>query len=287
MANTQENISAQELALILSHPDHVAAMGNAVRVFLWLWGRADLEGLCGEVGNHRPLKVRDIARDLGLSQAAIKRDLARLEENDYIDRAQEQFGFSAFIQIDYPTNLLPASSNMSQLKVSQLKYEPAESPASSNMSQLKLKKTISPPNNPPIRNKDLLREDYKEPATIRNTDALRNHRQPDKEQRPIAVVADQNKVTRFQQVTRAEFAIEEIEKIPEFERPDWTETLRLILTSLSKYQIKQVFDNIWEKKRFRKGDMTNPPGWWAHNLRAEAELCSKLTKENKDKQLNS
>ena len=92
-----EPLTGQEFAALLSHPEHLEAMGSAVRTFCWLWARIEKEARWS--GQVEALNLAAMARSMGVSQRSVSRDLARLRDGDYLDSDFEGRGFSGWIQI--------------------------------------------------------------------------------------------------------------------------------------------------------------------------------------------
>ena len=89
----------------LLHPDHVANMGAAVWVFLWLWSNAKVDQgpLAGEVFAGRPFSLDQMAHELGMSKRTAVRHLCTLRDHGYVHSWREgQCGISAVVCVWRP-----------------------------------------------------------------------------------------------------------------------------------------------------------------------------------------
>ena len=99
------------------HPEHVANIGPAIWVFLWLWNRKGEGGIVGPGEAGSIITKGRIAKDLGISERSVKRHLATLREGNYLDTWFEGPGFTAIVQLWDPkawANNGPADEKISK-----------------------------------------------------------------------------------------------------------------------------------------------------------------------------
>jgi biotin operon repressor len=79
-------------------PEHRQRIGSAIWTFLWLVRRTTKEKAgIGTVLGGKPVKAREIARDLGIHPESVKRDIDRLRSEGYILTDRTSYGLQVYI----------------------------------------------------------------------------------------------------------------------------------------------------------------------------------------------
>lgn len=86
---------AKRLSLWLPAGEHLAKIGNAVWVFMWLYLRMTDGGVMGGL----VFTASHIARDLGISEQKVRRDMNKLRDAGYLETWFEGAGLTAWIQL--------------------------------------------------------------------------------------------------------------------------------------------------------------------------------------------
>ena len=74
--------------------EHRERMGTAIYVFLWMIDKTTIERNGeGSVLGGAPVKIEQIARDLGTTYRTVQRDIDNLEDQNYIERLRTPYGF--------------------------------------------------------------------------------------------------------------------------------------------------------------------------------------------------
>ena len=100
------------LPAILLHPAHVAGMGKAVWVYLWLWRRLGSQARIW--GGQVPgvVTTEDAARELGIPRRTVERHLASLREREYILTEQAGHGLKVEVNLWNPEQLAISDSEL-------------------------------------------------------------------------------------------------------------------------------------------------------------------------------
>ena len=279
-------LSRVQIPAALLHPEHQARMGPALWVFLWLWREAGLaEGeWFGEVRNSRPIRVEEIAGDLGLPPRTVERHIAKLREAEYLETWRSNHAFEAMVFLWDPEvekraaaeeanrqkwrldNDSPTAKNGGSLEILQ--------PTAKNDVSQPPKMAVGHPLRLPHKDLDITRspsssgESSYVPAAIRRikTNApVETNRAPERG----AVVAGHSPDTPGLAQAR-----KLLNRVEAWERPDLTRTLTEKLERLEPWQVEQAFEFVWRRHRHRNKGLASPAAWWASMLaRAADELA--------------
>ncbi len=271
-------------------------MGPALWVFLWLWREARLpEGdWFGEVRNCQPIRLEEIAGDLGIPVRTVKRHVATLREAEYLETwksGREGLEFMVFLwdpEVDNasenganktcgakngPTGIVPVVPKMAPQTSEATSEGPKMAPRNSCGESVVPKMAPQNPPRPPYKDLSISRSpsssgesSYVAAARGFITNAsVETDQEPERE----AVAAGHSPATPG--LARAR---ELLTRVEAWERPDLTHTLSEKLARLEPEQVDQAFEFVWRRHRHRNKGLASPAAWWASMLaRAADELA--------------
>lgn len=266
-------------------------MGGALWVFLWLWqeGRAGESPHVREVRGGAVVRVEEIAEALGLTRRSIQRSLATLRDAGYLTTWQDQYGFTAVVNIwDASQPERAARGDKSGAPDQAVKGNRYGAPGAFGASGVtevahlgaRGDKSGAPehPPAPPLRvledsslDSSLSGGFLNVPTTAKTAHVvpIRGGREAGPPRPAAAVAAGQSPRRLLQEQTIAHL----ISRIEAWERPELTRTLLESLCAVPLTHLDAVFEQAWRFSRTRRKDLNNPPGWWAETLRRCAEAC--------------
>jgi biotin operon repressor len=287
----QAEQTGQDLPSWLLNPEHVGRMGGALWVFLWLWqeGRAGDSPHVRGVRSGGVVRVEEIAEALGLTRRSIQRSLATLRDEGYLTTWQEQYGFTALVNIWDAGKLENAArGDKSGAPDQAVRGDGSGAPGAllasgvTEVARLGTRDDKSgAPGHPPAPPLRVLEDSSLEssssgaflnvPTTAKTAHVVpirggRDSGPP----RPAAAVAAGQSPGRLRQEQAITHMLSRIEA---WERPALTRTLREALCAVPLSHLGAVFEQAWRLSRTRDKDQRNPAGWWAETLRRSAEAC--------------
>ena len=303
----------------LLSPEHLARMGGAVWVFLWLWNQTDPAGgpYSREVRAGSPVRVDELCEALGLPERTVRRHLAQLRDEGYLNTFRESHAFTAVISIwrpDGPGGGLPAKNGRSlktQSDLPKMAGHPRndESPAKNGRSQDqdsakfgrsganfpakngRLAGEFSSPPGPPLKEQELFLDipgkqgsSLPDPGFLLRTNNNKSANvvpiRPDVEG-PSASSGPDAAVAVGQspeRLRREQAARHHLGRIDAWERPELNRTLLEALCGLSATGLNEVFEVVCRMHRTRRKDLDNPAGWWASMLIRSAQAWRKANR---------
>lgn len=290
----------------LMSPEHVARMGGALWVFLWLWGESDPAGgpYRREVRSGAPIRIDEVCASLGLPERTIKSHMTRLRKAGYLTTSREHHAFTAVVKIcgleeasdESRAGICPSPGRPSQGQI--IAPDPRSragncpSPAKSGAGFCPSLDQKSAPPAPPGKEEDLFLDiPTYEGSSLNSRGFLlstnnnktasgmpkRSGRgKPAFSSKPAYgdVPRSASEPCRREQAIRAH-----LDRIGEWERPKLTRTLTETLYALEGYELDQVFERAWAFHRTRHKGLDNPPGWWASLLCQLGEECLKSNRD--------